>query len=108
MLKSSQRDILVAGAVIARDHHEKWNGEGYPYQKRGEDIHPYGRIVAITDVFDALGSKRCYNQPWNLEDIITHLKHESGRHFEPRLVDGVLENIDAINAIRDRYADSDV
>ncbi|MBT5664407.1 MAG: HD domain-containing protein, partial [Rhodospirillaceae bacterium] len=105
MLKSSQRDILSAGAVIARDHHEKWSGEGYPYQKSGEDIHVYGRIVAITDVFDALGSERCYKQPWKLEDIIAHIKQESGRHFEPRLVDGVLANIDSINAIRNRYPD---
>ena len=60
MLKHSKRPILTAAAIVAFEHHEKWNGEGYPNRKKGSDIHIYGRITALADVFDALGSDRCY------------------------------------------------
>lgn len=99
MLKSSNKKILRAGAIIARDHHEKWAGGGYPADKSGEDIHLYGRITAVADVFDALGSDRSYKKAWPLEDIIAHMRSERGRHFEPRLVDILLDNIDTVAAI---------
>ena len=105
MLKSSKRRILQAGAVIARDHHEKWSGEGYPNGRSGEDIHLYGRIVAVADVFDALGSDRCYKQAWPMDKIIALFNVERGNQFEPRLVDGLMDNLDKITAIRDAYAD---
>lgn len=105
MLKNSRRRILRAGAVIARDHHEKWNGAGYPDGRKGEDIHLYGRIVAVADVFDALGSDRCYKKAWPMDKIIDLFREERGQHFEPRLVDGLLNNLDKVVAIRDHYAD---
>ena len=105
MLKSSKRRILQAGAVIARDHHEKWNGEGYPYGRKEDDIHLYGRIAAVADVFDALGSDRCYKKAWPMDKIIDLFKEERGRHFEPRIVDGLLDNLDKVIAIRDAYTD---
>ena len=106
MLKGSERKILRAGAVIARDHHEKWSGAGYPDGRKGEDIHLYGRIVAVADVFDALGSDRCYKEAWPLDKIIDLMNEESGNHFEPKLVDALLSNMDKITAIRDQYADT--
>jgi response regulator RpfG family c-di-GMP phosphodiesterase len=99
MLKSSNKKILRAGAIIARDHHEKWAGGGYPANKSGEDIHLYGRITAVADVFDALGSERSYKKAWPLDDIIAHMRSERGKHFEPRLVDILLDNIDTVAAI---------
>jgi len=96
MLKSSSRKVLQAGAIIALDHHEKWLGGGYPANKSGEDIHLYGRITAVADVFDALGSDRCYKKAWPLEDILELMKAERGRHFQPELVDILLANIDAV------------
>ena len=70
MLEGSERPILRAGALIALEHHEKWSGEGYPNGKKGADIHIYGRITALADVFDALGSDRCYKKAWPLEKIL--------------------------------------
>jgi response regulator RpfG family c-di-GMP phosphodiesterase len=64
ILDGSQRPILKAAAVIAHQHHEKYDGSGYPQGLKGEDIHPYARIVAVADVFDALTHKRCYKEAW--------------------------------------------
>lgn len=105
MLKGSKRRILQAGAMIARDHHEKWDGEGYPHGRSGDDIHLYGRIVAVADVFDALGSDRCYKQAWPMDKIIALFAEQRGRQFDPRLVDGLMDNLDKVTAIRDAYAD---
>jgi len=105
MLRSSKRRVLQAGAIIAGEHHEKWDGSGYPNSTAGEDIHIYGRIAAIADVFDALGSDRCYKKAWPLDKILTLIKEESGKHFDPRLVEILLENLDDILAIINRYVD---
>lgn len=105
MLKSSNRKILKAASVISLEHHERWDGTGYPYQKSGEDIHIYGRITAIADVFDALLAKRCYKEPWPLEKVLALLEQEKGNHFEPKLVDLVLENIEEILEIQRIHAD---
>lgn len=105
MLKSSSRRILQAGAIIANEHHEKWAGGGYPNGKSGEDIHIYGRIVALADVFDALGSERCYKKAWPMDKILELLRGERGKQFEPRLIDFFLENLDRVEAIRDAYPD---
>ncbi|WP_417672012.1 DUF3369 domain-containing protein [Roseibium sp.] len=96
MLKSSNKRILQAGAILARDHHEKWTGGGYPYNKQGEDIHLYGRITAVADVFDALGSDRCYKKAWPMDKVIELMKAERGHHFEPAIVDILLDNIDKV------------
>ena len=106
MLKSSKRRVLKAGAIIAGEHHEKWDGSGYPNGNSGEDIHIYGRISAIADVFDALGSDRCYKKAWPLDKILTLLKEESGKHFEPKLVELLHDNLDGILEIINRYTDT--
>jgi len=105
MLKHSQRPILKAAAIVAVEHHEKYNGSGYPNSKSGEDIHIYGRLTAIADVFDALGSDRCYKKAWELERILELFKEERGKHFDPHLVDLFLENLDQFLKIRDTYVD---
>ena len=105
MLKNSKRRILRAGAIIARDHHEKWTGGGYPRNLKGEDIHIYGRISAVADVFDALGSDRCYKKAWPMEKVIDLFKEERGRHFDPQVVDSLLNKLDRVIAICDPFAE---
>ncbi len=91
MLKHSNRKILKAAAIVAKEHHEKWDGSGYPNGLKGEEIHIYGRITAVADVFDALGSDRCYKKAWPLEEILELFKKERGKHFDPKLVDLLLK-----------------
>jgi response regulator RpfG family c-di-GMP phosphodiesterase len=105
MLTKSQNPILQQGAIIAQQHHEKWDGSGYPKGLKGEDIQIIGRITAVADVFDALGSKRCYKNAWTDEDIVNLMRQESGKHFDPNLIDLLLANIDDFFAIRAKYPD---
>ncbi len=105
MLAYSKRPILKAAAIIAHEHHEKFDGSGYPKGLKGEEIHIYGRITAVADVFDALGSDRVYKKAWSLEKIIALLKEEKGKHFDPVLVDILLNDLDDFLVIRDRYQD---
>lgn len=105
ILKNSKRDILKAASIVARDHHEKWDGSGYPRGIKAEEIHIYGRITAIADVFDALGSYRCYKEAWKDEKIIELFKNEKGKQFDPKLVDIFLDNIDKFIEIRNKYKD---
>jgi response regulator RpfG family c-di-GMP phosphodiesterase len=105
MLKHSQRDILKTAAIVAHEHHEKWNGKGYPKGLAGEKIHIYGRITAIADVFDALGSDRCYKKAWKLDKIIELFQEERGQSFDPNLVNLFLGNIEKFLEIRSKYMD---
>ena len=104
-LKNSKRDILKAASIVAMQHHEKYDGSGYPNCLKGEDIHIYGRITALADVFDALGSDRCYKKAWKDEDIFKLLRKESGKHFDPRLIQLFFDNLDLFLKIRDKYID---
>lgn len=105
VLSGSERELLKAAAIIAHEHHEKYDGSGYPRGIKWEEIHFYGRIVAIADVFDALGSDRVYKKGWELEKILEFFKEQKGRFFDPKLVDLFLENLDAFLEIRERYKD---
>lgn len=106
ILKGSEREILQVGAHIAYEHHEKWNGEGYPQGLKGEEIQLEARITAVMDVFDALSSVRCYKPAWPGDKVIALLQEESGQHFEPAIVQAVMDNLDQIRAICDRYSDA--
>ena len=103
MLQHSQRDTLVAAGIIAYQHQEKWDGSGYPQGLAGEQIHIFGRIVALADVFDALYSPRAYKEAWPLEKVIAWLGEQRGLHFDPELVDLFLSNIDEFAAIYQRF-----
>ncbi len=105
ILKDSRRSIIKAGALIALDHHEKWDGTGYPKGKKGEEIHLYGRIVAISDVYDSLRHKRCYKEAWDQARSTAELKNQRGLHFEPKLVDLFLENINDIEQLISEHQD---
>ncbi len=99
LLCCSERKLMKAAAIIAHEHHEKWNGEGYPQNKKGEDIHIYGRIVALADVFDALTHKRCYKDAWPLDDVVQYIKERRGKQFDPVLVDIFIEHLDEFSDI---------
>ncbi|GAB2686932.1 DUF3369 domain-containing protein [Aliiglaciecola aliphaticivorans] len=106
MLTRTDNPILQLGATIARQHHEKWDGTGYPQGLKGEEIHIAGRISALMDVFDALGSKRCYKDPWGHQQIIDFIQGQRGEAFEPKLVDLLLSNISEFNQVREQFPDS--
>ncbi|MFT7194839.1 MAG: response regulator RpfG family c-di-GMP phosphodiesterase, partial [Rheinheimera aquimaris] len=105
ILQHSTNEIMQMGAIIAHQHHEKWNGKGYPQGLAKDDIHIAGRITALADVFDALGSDRCYKKAWPLPDIIELIRQERGQQFDPALADILLNNLDDFLAIRDAYPD---
>jgi len=105
MLKHSNKPILKAAAIVANEHHEKWDGSGYPNATSGENIHIYGRITAVADVFDALGSERVYKKAWELEKILALFKEESGKHFDPRVVELFLNNLEIFLEIRNKFKD---
>lgn len=103
MLRGSNRKILKASEIVAYEHHEKWDGSGYPRGLKGTKIHIYGRITAICDVFDALGSDRCYKKAWPLDKILDLFKRERAKHFDPLLVDIFFENLDEFLLIKNKY-----
>lgn len=105
ILSRSKRKLILVAKEIAAYHHEKWDGTGYPNQLSGEDIPISGRITALADVFDALGSKRSYKQPWPDDEIQQEIASQKGKHFEPALVDLMLDNWDVFTAIRDSLPD---
>ncbi len=105
VLKGSNREVLNAASIVSHEHHEKWDGTGYPRGLKGEEIHIYGRITAIADVFDALGSQRCYKEAWDDERIFALFKEERGKQFDPKLVDLFFAHKDNFLQIRNRYKD---
>lgn len=105
VLKGSDRTVLKTAAIVALEHHEKWDGSGYPKGLSGEDIHIYGRITAVADVFDALGSERCYKDAWEDERIFELFRNERAKHFDPELVDIFFDNIDVFLNTRAMYRD---
>jgi response regulator RpfG family c-di-GMP phosphodiesterase len=105
ILDGSQRPILKAAAVIAHQHHEKWDGSGYPQGLKAEQIHPYARIVAVADVFDALSHERCYKEAWPVERVRDYLREVAGHHLDPHYVDILIKNIDKAAEINRLWPD---
>ncbi|MDD2367265.1 MAG: DUF3369 domain-containing protein [Desulfuromonadaceae bacterium] len=103
ILKNSRRTIMEAAATIAHQHHERWDGKGYPHGISGENIHIYARIVGMADVFDALSHRRVYKEPWKSEDVVACFRNERGAHFDPRLLDIFLANFDEFQVVNLKY-----
>ncbi len=106
MLKHSNRPILHTASIVSYEHHERWDGKGYPQGLKTDETHIYGRITAIADVFDALGSTRVYKPAWDDEKIFSLFKEERGHQFDPKIVDLFFENKEQLIAIRDKFSDS--
>ncbi len=107
ILSRSNNKLLKQASIIAANHHEKWDGSGYPRGLKGNDIHLYGRIVAIVDVFDALTMERPYKKAWTIDDAVELINSESGKHFDPSLVDLFIQNLKQILCIKETYADKE-
>jgi len=128
LFTENQSDFEEAAMQVALNHHERWDGRGYPGHidinsgepkdgfkdtsgkaigKKGEEIPLFGRIVALADVYDALSSKRVYKEPWEENQVLDVITKESGNQFEPELVEIFLEKYNVIKSIRERYSDED-
>ncbi len=105
MLNKLDRPLIKMAATIAHEHHEHYNGKGYPLGIAGDEIAIEARIVALVDVFDALSSKRSYKEAWTDEKIKDYLISHKGTKFDPELVDLFLENINQILTIRNQLQD---
>jgi len=103
LLKEARADHMACD--IALRHHEKWDGSGYPDGQIGDKIPIEARIVALVDVYDALTQRRCYKEPWPIEKAMDYLRSESGKHFDPRLVELFIANRDLVLEIQNEYKD---
>lgn len=107
ILKGGNNPLMNASRTVSLSHHEKWDGSGYPRGLTGEAIPLFGRIVALADVFDALGSRRVYKPAFPMDKVVDIVRSERGRHFDPRVVDALLDGIDEADRIRLTYMDTD-
>jgi len=111
-------DFDDAASYVALNHHEKWDGTGYPghidpsnpentVSKKGDEIPILGQVVAIADVYDALNSRRCYKEPFEEPKVLEIIKSESGKHFNPELVEAFFNCLDTLRAIAKRYPEEE-
>lgn len=106
LLGNSERDILRTGGLISLQHHEKWDGSGYPEGLKGDEIALCARITSLADVYDALSSERVYKEAWPEEKVLEYIRDNSGSHFDPNLVEVFFELFDEIKAIQESFKDS--
>ncbi len=99
LLKQYNRKFMIAGDMIAYQHHEHWDGSGYPQGLKGEDIHIYARIVALADVLDALTHVRVYKESWSFEEGAKYIIERKGTQFDPYLVELFETNMDSFRKI---------
>jgi putative two-component system response regulator len=105
ILSGHGSELLEMARVIALTHHEKWDGSGYPLGSKGEAIPLIGRIVALSDVFDALTSARPYKRAWSVDEAMAYIRENSGRHFDPDLVGHFQKIHSEVLRIREQYAE---
>src|SRR5690606_1082101 len=103
--KVTKGHVLQAAAIIAQQHHERFDGLGYPNGLSGTDIHLFGRITGIADVFDALGLERVYKQAWELDRTLDLFREERGKDFDTEITDSFVDSLDEILVIRDSLKD---
>ncbi|GGW62202.1 response regulator [Alishewanella tabrizica] len=105
ILGNCDSSLMQMASSVARYHHEKWDGSGYPYGLKDTAIPIEARIVALTDVFDALTSNRPYKEAWSVERALQFIQEQAGKHFDPQLVPLLLKALPAILEIKARFAD---
>lgn len=108
ILNTSNSHILKEAANIALNHHEKFDGTGYPSKKKGDDIPLFARIVAVADVFDALTSERPYKKAWSMEQASQFLRDNSGSHFDPTCVEAFFAEFDEVLEIKNKFLDENL
>ena len=114
LFREIRSDLDEMAAEVALNHHEKWDGTGYPghegedgkpIPKKGDEISLFGRIVAVADVYDALCSRRSYKEAWDDDRILEEMRKSSGHHFDPEIIDAYFSCLDVLKSIRKRYPD---
>ncbi len=105
MLKGSHLHMLQAAAIIAKEHHERYDGRGYSSGLQGNEIHIFARITAIADVFDALSCDRVYKKAWPMKDVLSYFKEAKGGQFDPELVELLFSNLDEFLQVQEKFAD---
>jgi two-component system response regulator RpfG len=105
ILKDSPSKFLQMGGIIALSHHEKFDGTGYPYGKKGNEIPIEARIVAVADVYDALVSERPYKNAWSMDAALDYMESHSGKHFDPDALYAFKEQIDTVSKIQGMLPD---
>jgi HD-GYP domain-containing protein (c-di-GMP phosphodiesterase class II) len=108
LLNKSERPLIKMGALIALEHHEHWNGGGYPQGKKAKEISLAGRVVGICDVYDALAAVRPYKDPWELPRILEFIRSNKGLMFDPELVDCFFLHMDEFLKISERMKEPEV
>lgn len=103
IIGESDTELLQTAKIIAEQHHEKWNGQGYPKGLAGGEINIFARIVAVADVFDALTCKRPYKEAWPVENAVRLIRDEKGKHFDPQVVDRFEHIITELLRIKERF-----
>lgn len=106
ILEGYDSELLSTAASLARTHHEKWDGSGYPEGLKGEAIPLFSRIVAVCDVFDALMSKRPYKDPWTVAESVEYLRSRAGVDFDPEVIEVFISSIDEFVTIRNQFPDA--
>ena len=105
LLSGSAKELLKTAAVIALQHHEKWNGKGYPEGLKGNEINRATRIISIADVYDALSNDRVYKKAWETGKILQYIEDEKEKSFDPELVECFFDNSEEIIALNTIYKD---
>ncbi len=107
LLENVEGEEMILSRTIALEHHERYDGKGYPVGITGEEISLEGRIVAVADVYDALTSKRSYKEPWKEEDAYNEIVKGRGTQFDPVVVDAFISAHDKIKNVQSLYSDSE-
>ncbi len=105
IIGNNPHNLLVAAATIALTHHERWEGSGYPQGLKGSDIPLFGRIAAISDIFDALTTARPYKKAWPMSEAIAEIVRCRGNHLDPQVVDVFLSVLPGVTEIQQQFAD---
>lgn len=103
LFKNSSSEMDTMAAEVCLNHHERWDGAGYPGKIKGEEVPLTGRITALADVYDALISKRVYKDAWQEEDVLKYIQEQSGKQFDPGVIESFFSIYDVIKAIREKY-----
>jgi putative two-component system response regulator len=107
ILGNSSCDLMQLASDIARTHHERWDGKGYPKGLAGEEIPLVGRIAAVADVFDALTTVRPYKEAWSFDRAFAYLREQAGSQFDPGCVAAFLSVREELEATRDLFPEED-
>lgn len=107
ILQGGGNPLMIASQAVALSHHEKWDGSGYPRRLSGEGIPLFGRVVALADAFDAMCSRRVYKSALPMDEVVRRVQSDRGKHFDPTLVDILLDHLDEVDRIRLAYLDND-